>query len=84
MAEPVHQADSVGNPLHIELTVTADLPDGQACPPYYDGAIWRVIRRHDGHTTWRRLFLTPFPVTDWRAAPGIDHERRKKGSDQWT
>jgi hypothetical protein len=57
MARPVHQAEELGNPLHIEHVVTVDLPDGQACPPYYDGAIWRAIRRADGRTIWRRLYL---------------------------
>jgi hypothetical protein len=70
VATPVHQAESVDNPLHIERAVTADLPDGQACPPYYDGAIWRVVRRTDGRTIWRRIFLSPSLVTVWRTAPG--------------
>jgi hypothetical protein len=54
--------------LYIEHSVTADMADGQPLPPYTDrGVAWQVVRRVDGRTTWRRLFLSPsaFPVTVW-------------------
>jgi hypothetical protein len=60
MANLIPYDDSVDNSpveLRIEHAVTADLPDGQSCPPYYDGAVWRVIRRAAGYTTWRRIQL---------------------------
>jgi hypothetical protein len=57
--------------LAIEHGVTADMPDGQALPPLIENGVpWRVVRRADGCTLWRRLFLTPSLVTDWRTAPG--------------
>jgi hypothetical protein len=75
VGKAISQADSVGNPLHIERAVTADLPDGQACPPYYDGAIWHVIRRADGRTTWRRLYLKSSPVVTARRAASAGQTR---------
>jgi len=73
----ITHAESAGNPelyfypLIVEHAVTADMPDGQSLPPYNDrAAIWRVVRRVDGHTTWRRIFLSPSLVTDWRTASG--------------
>jgi hypothetical protein len=50
--------------LVIEHAVTADMPDGQPLPPYFDnGAVWCVVRCADGRTTWRRIFLnTASPV----------------------
>jgi hypothetical protein len=59
--------------LYIEHSVTADMADGQPLPPYTDhGVVWHVVRRIDGLTTWRRLFLSPSasPVTVWRTASG--------------
>src|SRR5262249_27917785 len=57
--------------LCIEHSITADMADGQPLAPYTDaGVVWHVVRRADGRTTWRRLFLTSDPDTDWRAAPG--------------
>jgi hypothetical protein len=44
--------------LVIEHAVTADMQDGQPLPPYNDqDTIWRVVRRADGLTSWRRIFL---------------------------
>jgi hypothetical protein len=57
--------------LCIEHSITADLADGQPLPPLIeDGHVWHVVRRADSRTIWRRLFLKPSPVTDWRTAPG--------------
>ena len=45
--------------LAIEHTITADLDDGQLLPPFIeDGLVWRVVRRADGRTLWRRLETT--------------------------
>jgi hypothetical protein len=45
--------------LAIEHVVTADLPDGQACPPWIEnGVVWHVVYRAAGHTRWRRIRLT--------------------------
>ena len=47
--------------LVIQHAVTHDMEDGQSLPPIIeDGVIWHVVRRTDGCTTWRRLFLSPF------------------------
>jgi hypothetical protein len=59
--------------LAVEHAATADMPNGQPLPPLIeDGVAWYVVRRADGHTIWRRLFLTPSSssVADWRAASG--------------
>jgi len=57
--------------LVIQHAVTHDMEDGQSLPPIIeDGVIWHVVRRTDGCTTWRRLFLSPSLVADWRAASG--------------
>jgi hypothetical protein len=59
--------------LCIEHSVTTDMADGQPLPPYPDrGITWQVVRRVDGRTTWRRLFVfsSASPVTVWRTAPG--------------
>ena len=46
--------------LCIEHSITADMADGQPLPPYTDeGVVWQVVRRADGRTTWRRIFLSP-------------------------
>jgi hypothetical protein len=35
--------------------ITADLDDGQPCPPYCDpGVVWQVVRRNGCRTIWRR------------------------------
>ena len=71
MTRAISQAESVGNlSVHIEHAATVDLPDGQSCPPFIeDGIVWSVVRRADGRTTWRRLYLKSSPVnTAWRAA----------------
>jgi hypothetical protein len=35
--------------------ITADLADGQVCPPYIDdGVPWRVVERRNGRTLWCR------------------------------
>jgi hypothetical protein len=41
--------------------------DGRPLPPLIEsgGGGWCVVRRTDGRTTWRRLFLARSPVTDW-------------------
>ena len=55
----------------IEHIVTADMADGQPLPPLLeDDHAWHLVRRTGGRTTWRRIFLTSSPVTDWRTAPG--------------
>jgi hypothetical protein len=61
VARGISQADSVGNPLQIEHVTTVDLPDGQVCPPYYDGVVWCVVHRHGGRTQWRSLYLKMKP-----------------------
>ena len=44
--------------LVIEHIVTADLPDGQACPPWIEhNIVWHVVRQYGGRTTWRRIYL---------------------------
>jgi hypothetical protein len=55
------QANFVDNHLIVEHVTTSDLPDGQVCPPYYDGAVWRVVRRSGGRTLWRCLYLKTKP-----------------------
>jgi hypothetical protein len=55
----------------IERTVTSDMDDGQPLPPLIeDGLVWRIVRRADGRTLWRRIFLSPSLVTVWRTASG--------------
>lgn len=71
MTEAISQADSIGNPLLIEHVTTSDLPDGQVCPPYYDGAVWCVVHRHGSRTLWRRLSLKFSPVTAGAQRRGI-------------
>jgi hypothetical protein len=67
----------------IEHAVTADMADGQPLPPLIeDGVVWRVVRHVDGHTLWRRLFIKPFLVTEWRPASG-DQTTRLKGVKRW-
>jgi hypothetical protein len=61
VARSISQDDSVGNLLLIEHVTTSDLPDGQVCPPYYDGAVWCVVHRHGGRTLWRSLYLKTKP-----------------------
>jgi hypothetical protein len=57
--------------LCIEHVVTVDMANGQPLPPYFDDdVVCHVVRRADGRTLWRRLFLSSSPVTDWRTAPG--------------
>jgi hypothetical protein len=47
--------------LCIEHSVTVDMADGQPLPPLIEnGVVWRVVRRANGRTIWRRLFLTSF------------------------
>jgi hypothetical protein len=57
---PIDVADHVlaAASLVIEYTITADMPDGQALPPYIDaGVTWCVVRRANGQTLWRRIIL---------------------------
>lgn len=60
--------------LCIEHSITADMADGQSLPPYTDdGVVWHVVRRIDGRTLWRRIFLSSSSpvsaVTDRRTVP---------------
>jgi hypothetical protein len=56
--------------LCIERTITVDMDDGQSLPPYIDdGVVWHVVRRANGHTVWRRIFLNPSFVTPGAASP---------------
>jgi hypothetical protein len=44
--------------MRIDYTITADMPDGQALPPYYDGAVWHVVRQLPGGSTlWRSISI---------------------------
>src|SRR5262249_35813402 len=58
-----------------EFRTTHDLPDGQPCPPYYEGVPWRVVMRIASHTTWCRSALslaslvTPGAARDQSRAP---------------
>jgi hypothetical protein len=53
-------------PLRVELSMTADIPDGQPLPPPSDcGVVWHVVRRDDSHTLWRRIFLSLPSATDF-------------------
>jgi hypothetical protein len=64
-----------GYRLDIQHAVTADMPDGQALPPLIENGVpWRVVRRADGRTLWRRLFLATSAVTAWRTA-SVDQTR---------
>jgi hypothetical protein len=64
--------------LAIEHIVTADMADGQPLPPFIeDGCAWHLVRRADGRTLWRRIFLSSSsvsPVIDWRTTPGDQAE----------
>jgi hypothetical protein len=63
-------------PLRVELSMTADMPDGQPLPPPSDCAvIWHVVRRDDSHTLWRRIFLSLPSATDSRPVPGVLYDR---------
>jgi len=66
------RADSTSAiPLRVELSMTADMPDGQPLPPPTDcGVVWHVVRRDDSHTLWRRIFLSLPSATDLRPVPG--------------
>jgi hypothetical protein len=44
--------------LVIKHAVTHDMEDGQPLPPYYDGAVWHVLRHQPDHTTlWRSISI---------------------------
>jgi hypothetical protein len=48
--------------LAIEHAVTTDMDDGQPLPPFIeDRIVWHVVRRADGRTIWRRLYLKTKP-----------------------
>jgi hypothetical protein len=53
-----------------EYRTTCDLPDGQPCPPYFEGVPWRIVMRVGGHTIWCRsvLRLTALITPDAAAA----------------
>jgi hypothetical protein len=66
VTEAISQAESVGNPspLRVEHALTADMADGQPLPPFIeDRIVWHLVRRADGRTLWRRIFLSPSLVT---------------------
>ncbi len=51
------QSPQAGNnsPTPRFYILTADLDDGQPCPPYIeDGVPWRVVQRRNGRTVWCR------------------------------
>jgi hypothetical protein len=65
---PAAQSMVICPPLVIEHSTTADMPDGQALPPFIDdGGVWHLVRRADGHTLWRRISITSAPAS---ALPG--------------
>jgi hypothetical protein len=44
--------------MRIDYLVTADMPDGQPLPPYYDGAVWHVVHPlPGGFTLWRSISI---------------------------
>jgi hypothetical protein len=53
-------SDDPGAGFIVELVDTADMPDGQALPPYLDdNVVWHVARRLPGaRTRWRRIRLS--------------------------
>jgi hypothetical protein len=54
------------------------MDDGQPLPPLIeDGVAWHVVRRANGRTIWRRLFLKPSPVTAGARRRGTRHARNK-------
>jgi hypothetical protein len=62
-------APAVNGAVVIEHITTSDLPDGQVCPPFYDGAIWCVVNRGNGRTLWRRILSATSSGTAWRTEP---------------
>jgi hypothetical protein len=53
--------------LCITHSITHDSLDGQQWPPPDDDALWVVVRRGNGLTTWRSMQLLPSdppPPTD--------------------
>ena len=86
------KTSSLGCQLVIEHSVTADLPDGQPCPPWIErDIVWHIVRRSNGRTLWRRLFLSrqgstrsydqqtssSSPAIDRRTSRGITHARNE-------
>jgi hypothetical protein len=47
--------------MRIDHTITADMPDGQALPPFInDGVVWHVVHPLPGaRTLWRKISLQP-------------------------
>jgi hypothetical protein len=45
--------------MRIDYTITADMPDGQALPPFMDeSVVWHVVRRLPGGSTlWRSISI---------------------------
>ncbi len=67
--------------LSIQRIITCDDPFGEPCPP---AGSCSVVRRARGFTLWRRLFLAPSSVTDWRTAPEEFNTRAiSKGTKSW-
>ena len=48
------QAGNSPTPQANFYIITADLDDGQVCPPIDDGIPWRVMQRRNGRTLWCR------------------------------
>ena len=64
---------TAANILVIEHIVTADMDDGQPSPPHIDNdVLWRVVRRADGHTLWRKIFLHSKPNSSAHARRAAD------------
>jgi hypothetical protein len=62
--------------LRVELLITADFPDGRPLlPPCDYGVVWHVVRRGDGRTTWRRIFLELHSGD--RLAPDVGNFKRR-------
>jgi hypothetical protein len=55
LRDPAIQAGVLPAPQPDLYVVTANMPDGQALPAYFEaGSIWQIVRRHAGRTLWRR------------------------------
>ena len=70
--------------IKISRSVTNDIPDGRPWPPPDSNALWAVVRRADGCTVWRAIYLvmSPCPVIAATAEktkvhPVVDRVRRR-------
>jgi hypothetical protein len=53
-----------------------------SCPPFIeDGIVWHVVRRANGKTAWRRLFLKSSPSLLGAQRRRIKHDERHKDHD---